>query len=449
MRRRLRPAWLAGLGLAGLLALLALVVARPARRAAPDPPSVPVPPATAPGRAPAGPAPDAQQGFLYGRVTTDAGAVYEGRLRLGGDDEAFWGDTFKGYKEGNPWVAMVPPERIERRVPIRLLGLEIVRLRREVELGRPLMLRYGDIVSIALSRLVIRVTLKSGGVYGLDRLDADDLSEGLRVWDAARGVQDLGERQLRRIDLLPTARLADAPARLQGTLRTRQGDFSGFVQWGGGQRVDTDLLAGHDADVAHELPFAEIRAIAPAPGDGARLMLRDGRELLLAGSRDLGPASRAIVVEDPRYGRVLVDWAAFERVDFVAGGSGPAYADFPPGRPLEGSVSTRDGRRLTGRLVFDLDERETTETLDAPDRDLDYTLPFDRVAVIALPEAGAGAEARARVTLRSGETLALELGGDLGPQNAGILVFGTVPARPEHLPWSEVSRIELGQAAAP
>ena len=67
------------------------------------------------------------------------------------------------------------------------------------------------------------------GVYGLDRLDADDLSEGLRVWDAARGVQDLGERQLRRIDLLPTARLADAPARLQGTLRTRQGDFSGFV----------------------------------------------------------------------------------------------------------------------------------------------------------------------------------------------------------------------------
>ena len=34
------------------------------------------------------------------------------------------------------------------------------------------------------------------------------------------------------------------------------------------------------------------------PGAGAN-PLRDGRELLLAGSRDLGPASRAIVVEDP------------------------------------------------------------------------------------------------------------------------------------------------------
>jgi len=35
---------------------------------------------------------EAYESFLYGRLTTDDGATYEGRLRWGGDEEAFWGD---------------------------------------------------------------------------------------------------------------------------------------------------------------------------------------------------------------------------------------------------------------------------------------------------------------------------------------------------------------------
>ena len=35
-------------------------------------------------------------GFIYGRITTVDGATYEGRLRWGGDQEAFWGDYFNG-----------------------------------------------------------------------------------------------------------------------------------------------------------------------------------------------------------------------------------------------------------------------------------------------------------------------------------------------------------------
>ncbi len=40
------------------------------------------------------PAPETHQGFLYGRITTTDGDTYEGRLRWGGDEEAFWGDYF-------------------------------------------------------------------------------------------------------------------------------------------------------------------------------------------------------------------------------------------------------------------------------------------------------------------------------------------------------------------
>ncbi len=52
---------------------------------------------------------EAHQGFLYGRITTTGGATHEGRLRWGGDQEASWSDYFNGFKDENPWAALVPP----------------------------------------------------------------------------------------------------------------------------------------------------------------------------------------------------------------------------------------------------------------------------------------------------------------------------------------------------
>lgn len=50
----------------------------------------------------------AHDGLLYGRVTTHDGAVYEGRLRWGGNEEALWGNYFNGFKDENSWVAYAP-----------------------------------------------------------------------------------------------------------------------------------------------------------------------------------------------------------------------------------------------------------------------------------------------------------------------------------------------------
>jgi hypothetical protein len=171
--------------------------------------------------------------------------------------------------------------------------------------------------------------------------------------------------------------------------------------------------------------------------------LRDGREVELSGSRAVGRDNRGVYVDDLRYGRVLVSWDAFERIDFSAGGSGPAYSDFAPGRPLTGSVTTRDGRRLSGRLVYDLDESETTETLDAPSRGVDYTIPFGVIASISPDGRDERGVRRAQVTLHDGETLHLERAGDLGAENAGMLVFVEGRERPEYVEWADVERVEF------
>jgi hypothetical protein len=180
----------------------------------------------------------------------------------------------------------------------------------------------------------------------------------------------------------------EAPANLDRMFMARFGDIARIEARGrvvqvtlkSGTVFDLNRLAASDFDdgvrvwdgggVAVDLDSSRIQTIEllPAPGEGGTY------------------------VDDRRYGRVLVSWEAFERADFSDGGSGPAYGEFPPGRALTASVTTRDGRRLAGRLVYDLDESETTETLDSPREGVDYTVLFGLIAWI---ETAGCAEARA------------------------------------------------------
>ncbi len=407
-----------------------------------------IPPSTTPA-AETLPAAETHQGFLYGRITTVDGATYEGRLRWGGDEEAFWGDYFNGSKHENPWLAHVPPERLPKeRRPIEIFGIKIADRERQIDLGRLFMARFGDIARIEAHGKEVRVTLKSGTVFDLDRFEASDFDDDVRVWDGRRGVVDLDSLRIRTIELLPTPALGAAPSRLHGTVRTRQGDFTGFVAVGpGGVRRHRRARRPHRRGRAQ--PALRHHPLHRAPLARQLLVtLLDGREIVLSDTGEVGHGNRGIYVDDRRYGRVLISWDAFERVDFSPGGSGPAYGDFPPGRPLTGSVTTRDGRRLAGRLVYDLDESETTETLDAPSQGVDYTIPFGLIASIVPPGREERGAQRARVTLHDGEELQLERAGDLGEGNAGMLIFVDDGQRPEYVPWTDVEQVDFDRPPA-
>lgn len=389
------------------------------------------------------------QGLLYGRVTDVNGVTYEGRLRFGGDEEVLWGHYFNGTRDENPWFVHVPAAQLASTSDaIEVFGMEITSWERRHDLERPFMVRFGDLSRIEARGRNLWAVLKSGAVVELDRFAADDFADGIRVWDTTRGVVDLDEWRLHTIEFLPAPAQTGGPAPLYGTVRTANGDFTGYIQWNREESLGVDMLDGETGDGAVSLPFATIRSIARRSNDRALVTLVDGRELELSDSREIGQGSRGIYVDDPRFGRVLVSWEAFESARFAARGNGPAYGDYGAGEAIVGSVTTRGGARLEGRLVFDLDESETTETLDAPSRGVDYTIPFALVASIDLPGRDA-LNAPVTVTLRDGGTVRLERSGDLSDTNAGMLIFADDGKRPEYVPWAEVERVEYSPTATP
>ena len=105
----------AALAIALVVLVLALVVRSPGRELGFEPAAA-IPLAIPSAAAPL-PATHEDSGFLYGRITAGDGATYEGRLRWGGDQEAFWSDFFNGARDENPRAAhaqlQAPPK--ERR----------------------------------------------------------------------------------------------------------------------------------------------------------------------------------------------------------------------------------------------------------------------------------------------------------------------------------------------
>ena len=384
------------------------------------------------------------QGFLQGRITTMTGSTYEGRLRWGGDEEALWIHYFKGFKAQNSWANHVPNEWLyEPSEPLEILGIEVPREKKKIDLTRPFRVRFGDIARIQAEATYVGMTLKSGATFLLDRFAANELDDGIRIWDPERGLLDLESLKIRTLEFRPEGTSGNPTEPLYGSVHTQHGIFTGFVRWNRMECLGSDELNGKSTDGALSLRFDTIRSIARHPEGGSLVQLIDGTELVLTHTQDVDEGNRGLFVEDPRYGRVLISWQAFERIEFSRGMLAPTYEDFPPGEPLVGRVTTRQGRHFTGRLVYDLDESETTETLDASLGGVSYAIPFGRVASIK-PEGSEGCpRQRACVSLSSGEELQLEPNGDLGEQHAGMLVFVEEREAPEYIPWVEVVRIDF------
>ncbi len=376
------------------------------------------------------------KGYLYGSIETVGGTKYEGRLRWG-REEAFWTDHFNASKKERPFASEIPQKYRHTREDFRILGVPIGMHWKDSE-GRQLIVRFGDLKSLSpRGSNSAFLVLKNGEEIEVGD-GSNDVGARITVWDGSLGEARLEWKKIRRIDFKEApAGLQGLPARLFGTVRTRSETFRGYIQWDKEECLATDLLEGENQDGNLKIEMGKIKTIERHGKNSSAVRLRDGRQVVMRGSNDVDSDNRGIFVDDARYGRVLVSWEAFEKLDFEESDSGPGYDSFPPLLPLKGLVTTNSGATHKGRIIYDADESEGWEILDGEYAGLTYSIPFSMVASIVRVSG-----TRVRASLRGGPgDLRLEDTGDVTDRNAGVFVLAD--GKKTYVPWEEVKRIDF------
>ena len=393
-------------------------------------------------------------GFIHATVTWPSGESKTGFLRWS-DEEAFWDDLFHcGYRQlvWSDYVDLEELRRERRAEYFKTHGL-LDRLMyamdndRDNPVGwRMFLSRFGDMRSIEIhDREDDFAITADGGRHQIGGF-ANDAGATLFLYNGEEEPERIRWNDLAEIVFSP-APLGAAPyaERLYGRVETSEGALEGFIQWDKSECTSRDVLDGEDQSGEVDLEMGDIASITRARDNSVEVVLKEGAVRHLDGSNDVNGSNRGIMVEVADLGRVTVPWNRFDRITFSEGhGSGPGRSTYANSAPLRGSVTGTDGRVLSGRLVFDLDEAWRWDVFNGETAaGLEYDIPFQHITRIEPGAENAGQQNSCRVTLRSGQVLELGNNQDTGLRNAGMLVFGAEGSDPVHLLWSRIRSIEL------
>lgn len=388
------------------------------------------------------------QGFIYGKVTTEDGDEYMGPIRWG-KEEVYWTDTFNASKKDNDnlqYLSNDELEELEDRYYHRSSDLldRIINVSweyaRDKEFVHEFSTAFGNIKMIRIrSSNRLELTLKNGEKVSLTGEGYNDVGTKLKVLDPEIGTIDLSWKNLAKIEFMPTPKQLEEKfgEPIYGTVYSEVGEFTGYIQWDHDERVSTDKLDGDTYDDDVSIEFGKIAAIERVGSSRSLVTLNSGRELELRGTNDVNDGNRGIIVTVENFGRVDIEWEDFDKVVFKpTSGSGPSYEAFGEPEKIEGTIYTDGGESYKGEIIYDLDEIYTFELLNGEDDDTKFMLPFKYVKEIE-PR---GYD-KATIKMKDGGRLVLEDTQDVSDKNTGIVV--KTAAQDLYIPWRDIEKIAL------
>jgi hypothetical protein len=141
------------------------------------------------------------------------------------------------------------------------------------------------------------------------------------------------------------------------------------------------------------------------------IKLKNGGEIRVEDDgNDIG---EQVQVMDPELGIINIDWDNIDRIEFLPT---PSKLSQIFGMPLYGTVEGVRREKYTGFIVWDNDERLTTDKLDGDSDDGDVSIAFNDIT--SIEKKGRGSY----VTTKSGRGLYLTNSNDVDEENRGILV---------------------------
>jgi len=387
-----------------------------------------------------------KDGFIYGKITTIEGSIYEGYIRWGGE-EVFWTDFFNAHKPPSPHQAYNQNEKSYNSFmhwfndnDNKSKSHAIVKMEKK-ELIHVWVSQFGDMRSMRMmGNEEVEIELRNGEKIKV-KGGSNDIKAEIKVLDQNIGALTINWDNINRVDFFeaPSGISNSFGAPLFGTVTTKYGDLTGYILWDHDERLSTDVLDGNTVDGKVSLTFETIKALTKE-GEGTKVTLHSGRSISLTGSNDVSAENRGLVVVIKDLGRIQVAWNTFLKLRLHDDPEWPltSYNDFSKPAPLRGIIHTRDGKTIRGRIVYDLDETLDLEMIQGKHNGMEYSIPIKNIKSIA-PEN----ENSAMITLKNGHSVSLGNSHDVADINSGMLVFGGDSESPEYIPWHNLKTLRF------
>lgn len=229
---------------------------------------------------------------------------------------------------------------------------------------------------------------------------------------------------------------------IYGKIYTNRNTYTGAIRWGKEEVLWTDLFNAAKTDrtfdklvpkdnsgswgdydwsfgsiwessTTHQFTcqfgnFKEMRMIGD---DEVIIKLKNGGEIRVEDDgNDIG---EKIQIIDGELGIINIEWSKIDRIEFLPT---PSRLSQTFGTPLYGTVEGVRKEKYTGFIVWDNDERLTTDKLDGDSDDGDVAIEFKDINTIE--KRGRGSV----VTTKSGRQLRLSGSNDVDDGNRGIFV---------------------------
>jgi hypothetical protein len=262
---------------------------------------------------------------------------------------------------------------------------------------------YGKIYTIDDQRYEGAIRWGKEEVYWVDLFNASKMrNEHLRML-SDREREALNDRQYSR----------------WFTWDERMGNWFNHTRWHG------------DKDYVHQFAcqFGEIKVLRPTGRQYVELELQNGSKFELSGEgyNDVGNEIR---IMDKEIGEVTLRWNRIERIEFT---KTPASLAVHFGEPLYGTVEAY-GKKFTGYIQWDHDERLSTDKLDGDSRDGKLAIEFGKIRSIERQGN------RSLVVLKTGRELTMDGSNDVSRGNRGVIVMSNEFPSID-IPWMEFDKV--------
>jgi len=389
------------------------------------------------------------EGFIYGRIYTGDGRSYEGPIRWG-KEEVYWIDVFNGAKDGNENLRHLTRDQRDKLEDQRRWGrhdhFSASNWRwvnwnndDDNDFTHQFSCQFGEIKSIRnIHRNMVELELQSGLKFDVNGQGYNDIGEDIKIIDKEIGEMQIEWHDIDRVEFKATpSKLSQKFGQpLYGTVDAYSKSFTGYIQWDHDERLTTDKLDGDAEDGKIHLLFEKIKTLERSMNH-TNATLKSGRQLDLRGSNDVNSENRGVIITMESGAIVDVPWDEFKRVNFADAPVKPLrrYDDFKNQKEISATVTTADGKTVSGKIILDLDEAYDFELYQGKEADVEFAVPLRNVKKITIKT-----QDKVTVELRNGENLSLAESQDVGELNQGVLVF-IGKDEPKYIAWEDVSAI--------